>query len=243
MVADYVKAGYTCFIFDGQHKQGVHRVPVKAPGRLYKVGMWFSPNDLRGDVDRITLAVNSKCPSGWTPRIVFSFPECTYLTVTAARWFYHPDDAHLPTDKRRPHPKHPDRKQKRLEAIELFKLPKMLAQSLWCPYMSENPAISNLNTMYERPRYTFHPYHYGRYLPRNDVHSEYPDNYPGRDAYPKITGIWCSEDFNMPERKAVVPVPGDFHQITKGGGGTTRTKNMRSCTPRGFARAVFLANQ
>ena len=52
---------------------------------------------------------------GWD--MMIAFPPCTYLTVTGNRWFYHPEDKHLPTDKRRPHPKHPDRRELQKQAL------------------------------------------------------------------------------------------------------------------------------
>jgi hypothetical protein len=48
--------------------------------------------------------------------------------------------------------------------------------------------------------------------------------------------------FRMPHKKPV-PIPegySDQHNLL--GGKSERTKNIRSATPRGFARAVFLAN-
>lgn len=53
--------------------------------------------------------------------MVIAFPPCTYLTVTGARWLYHPEDKHLPTKDRRPHPLHPNRKQQQKEGLELVK--------------------------------------------------------------------------------------------------------------------------
>ncbi len=47
-------------------------------------------------------------------------PPCTYLTVTGNKWFYHPDDKGMPVDMRRPHPRFPDRKNQREEALEFF---------------------------------------------------------------------------------------------------------------------------
>lgn len=41
---------------------------------------------------------------GWD--LMVAHPPCTYLAVSGARWLYHPDDKHLPVEKRRPHPNH-----------------------------------------------------------------------------------------------------------------------------------------
>jgi hypothetical protein len=55
---------------------------------------------------------------GWD--LMIAHPPCTYLTVTGNKWFYHPEDGHLPTSERRPHPRFPDRQQHRKEGIEFF---------------------------------------------------------------------------------------------------------------------------
>ena len=45
--------------------------------------------------------------------MMIAFPTCTYLTTTGNKWFYHPDDKHLPMEDRRPHPRFPNRRQDR----------------------------------------------------------------------------------------------------------------------------------
>ena len=47
-------------------------------------------------------------------------PPCTFLAVTGNKWFYHPDDSHLPVQQRRPHPRFPDRQKDRDEAERFF---------------------------------------------------------------------------------------------------------------------------
>lgn len=46
----------------------------------------------------------------------------------------------------------------------------------------------------------------------------------------------------VPWAEAVEPEQGHSRQHLKLGGRSMKTKNIRSATPRGFARAVFLAN-
>lgn len=43
--------------------------------------------------------------------LMIAHPPCTYLTSSGAKWYYHPEDKHLPIEDRRPHPKFPNRKQ------------------------------------------------------------------------------------------------------------------------------------
>ncbi|MCM5533159.1 hypothetical protein [Acinetobacter pittii] len=52
--------------------------------------------------------------------MMIAHPPCTYLAVSGNSWFYHPEDKHLPTDQRRPHPRFPDRQQHREEALQFF---------------------------------------------------------------------------------------------------------------------------
>ena len=39
---------------------------------------------------------------GWD--MMIAFPPCTYLSVSGAQWYYHPEDKELPKEVRRPHP-------------------------------------------------------------------------------------------------------------------------------------------
>ena len=41
--------------------------------------------------------------------LMIAHPPCTYLAVSGAQWYYHPDDKGMPVEERRPHPKYPDR--------------------------------------------------------------------------------------------------------------------------------------
>ena len=66
---------------------------------------------------------------------------------------------------------------------------------------------------------------------------------PHRDAYPKKTCLWTGNGFNMPYKVAVeCDSFGSSTQHRKLGGKSMKTKNIRSATPRGFARAVVEAN-
>ena len=47
-------------------------------------------------------------------------PPCTYLCVSGAAWYYHPEDKELPIEQRRPHPKYPNRAKDREEAVKFF---------------------------------------------------------------------------------------------------------------------------
>ncbi|ELP3923328.1 DNA cytosine methyltransferase [Escherichia coli] len=226
MAAPWLANGYECWLFDGQHEPGIHRDPDNQ--LLVRVGVWFEPFKVE-QATEIARMVG--------PGVVFiaSFAECTDLTCTGARWW--PEKAAADP-------------QFQEKAIRLARLVHLVARRCWWidnfnyfpAWMLENPAISRLNTMWRRPDHKFHPNEYGGYLPENDAHPLYPDVYPPRDGYNKLTGIWCSSNFIMPERKPVDGVkhnPGWKHC----GGKSKRTKNIRSATPRGFALAVYEANK
>jgi hypothetical protein len=113
--------------------------------------------------------------------------------------------------------------------------------------MIENP-VSVISSQYRKPDYMFQPCDYGGYLPEDDV-SPHPDIIPARDAYTKKTCLWAGNGFVMPEARPVDPVRyTDSNGLNysgpawKLGGRSLRTKNIRSATPRGFAKAVFAAN-
>ena len=52
--------------------------------------------------------------------LMVAHPPCTYLAVSGAQWYYHPEDKHLPIEQRRPHPKFPNRAQDREEGAAFF---------------------------------------------------------------------------------------------------------------------------
>ncbi|WP_234405701.1 Dcm methylase [Vibrio cholerae] len=216
MAQPWLDAGYECWLFDGQHEKGVHRY-----GNLVKVGMWFDPYLVNHHVREIRELV------GEGVRFVFGFPECTDMAVSGAAHF---------KKKRAANPNF----QK--EAMSLAMMVKKVGDSFDCKWGCENP-VSVLSTMWRKPDYSFHPWEYGGYLPENDIHPEYPEYIKPRDAYPKKTCIWSGNGFVMPEKNSVCVEPGYSDQHKKLGGKSQKTKNIRSATPRGFAKAVFIFNQ
>jgi len=89
--------------------------------------------------------------------MMIAHPPCTYLAVSGAQWFYHPDDKHLPTDKRRPHPKYPDRAKDREEAIKFFI---GLANAPIEKIVIENP-IGIISTRFRKPNQIVQPFMFG----------------------------------------------------------------------------------
>jgi hypothetical protein len=126
-------------------------------------------------------------------------------------------------------------------ACDLFSSTQELADKIGCPYMCEQP-VSTIASYAGEPDYYFEPYEYGGYLPEDDKHPLYPEYIKPRDAYPKKTCLWTGNGFVMPPKKKVRWESGYSLQFQKLGGKSQKTKNIRSATPRGFAKAVFQYN-
>lgn len=216
MARPWLDAGYECWLFDGQHQEGITR-----HGNLFKVGMWFHHDQIEKHAADIARMVGGKAD------FVFGFPECTQLTVAGARHFAKKAAANPDFQK---------------EALSLCMLVPAVAKACDTECWGfENP-VSVISTMWRKPDFMFHPAEYGRYLPEDDAHPIYPEIYPPRDAYNKGTCIWKGTDFKEPERKPVQPLHKDNPGWKKCGGKSTRTKNIRSATPRGWVQAAFEAN-
>ena len=100
-----------------------------------------------------------KCSKGWTGKweMMIAHPPCTYLAVSGAQWYYNPSDKHLPTTKRRPHPRYPNRSRDRKEAIQFFIA---LANTAIEKIAIENP-IGVISTQYRKPDQVVQPFMFG----------------------------------------------------------------------------------
>jgi hypothetical protein len=52
--------------------------------------------------------------------MMIAHPYCTFNNLAGIRWMYHPDDTHLPAEKRRRHPSYPNRMDDFLRGVEFF---------------------------------------------------------------------------------------------------------------------------
>ena len=215
MAQPWLEAGYECWCFDGQHAPGIVR-----DGLHVKVGMWFDAAKIHEHTDEIASLVGNDVA------LVFGFPECTHLAVSGAAHF---------AKKLKADP------EIQRNATKLAQLVELIGVRLNAPWAAENP-VSVLSTLWRKPNFSFHPYEFGGYLPIDDVHPEWPEYIKPRDAYPKKTCIWCGNGFVEPTRNPVLVNKGFSLQHLLLGGKSLKTKNIRSATPRGFARAVFEAN-
>lgn len=235
-VRDWARAGFECWCIDNQHPdpEPVERFPS---GGLIR----FRNFDLSSGSAAWSAFAFEAALRGDPPAFVFSFTPCTDLATSGAlHW----------NRKRAADPLFQDK------AVAMARLGADFADRLGSPYMIENPR-SALATRWRSPDYKFHPYEFGGYLPEDDRHPRWPDYIAPRDAYPKETWLWTGGGFAMPEPRPVEPevfevvrkrgpkagrVTRGARQWLKLGGSSLRTKNIRNETPRGFARAVFLAN-
>lgn len=161
------------------------------------------------------------------PYFVFGFPPCTDVAVSGA--------AHFESKMRRD-------PFLMTEAADLAAVVPRIGVESDAIWAFENPK-SMLKYHFGEPDFKFHPWEYGGYLPEDDVHPRWPEYIPPRDAYPKLTWLWASRWFRMPEKAPVYCPPGYSPQHLKLGGTSAKTKQIRSETPRGFAKAVFMANR
>jgi len=217
------------FLFD---LTGLMGAPwLKAGYEVWIVDIQHDQGIHRDKKNRNLVRVGADLRFGWLPpreisdRIAFvgAFPECTNVAVSGARHFLNKGPRALAL------------------SLDLFATSREIGEWSGAPYFIENP-VSTFSTYCGKPDYTFNPYDYGGYLPEDDRHPRWPKYIAPRDAYPKKTCLWTGGGFVMPEPKPV-PVPlGYSTQHSKLGGKSLKTKNIRSATPRGFARAVFEAN-
>lgn len=158
--------------------------------------------------------------------LMVAHPPCTFLAVSGAKWFYHPDDKDLPIDQRRPHPNFPNRAKDREEAAKFFM---KLAKANIKHIAIENP-VGIMNTRFRKPNQIVQPWQFG-------------------DSASKKTCLWLK---NLPllEPTNIVD-PGEYIEFGSGrrlakwySDGLTKTKTpeerriWRSKTFPGFAKAI-----
>ena len=158
--------------------------------------------------------------------LMIAHPPCTYLAVSGAKWYYHPDDKALPVEQRRPHPSFPNRAQDREEGAAFF----MALANADIEYIAiENP-VGIMNTRFRKPDQVVQPYFFG-------------------DAASKSTCLWLK---NLPLLEATNMVDkGEYIEFKSGkripkwySDGLTKTKTAeerrtwRSKTFPGFAKAM-----
>lgn len=158
--------------------------------------------------------------------MMVAHPPCTFLAVSGAKWYYHPDDKDLPIEKRRPHPKFPNRAQDREDGAAFFMA---LANSNINRIAIENP-VGIMNTRFRKPDQIVQPWMFG-------------------DSASKKTCLWL-KNLPMLEPTDIVD-EGEYIEFGSGrrlakwySDGLTKTKTpeerrtWRSKTFPGFAKAI-----
>lgn len=217
-VKPWANAGYHCYCVDLQH--GSQEPPLAHGSGTIQRLKWDLHGDLVGLMEYF---------SGSDVKLVLGFPVCTDMAVSGAAHF---------ARKAAKDPKFQKTAAKHAIGVARF------ANCFGAPFMIENP-VSVLATLWRKPDFYFHPYEFGGYIPLEDAeHPLYPDHIAPRDAYTKKTGIWSGNGFKRPQKDPVsCETYGASRQHRLLGGSSMKTKNIRSATPRGFAKAVFEANQ
>ena len=158
--------------------------------------------------------------------LMVAHPPCTFLAVSGAKWYYDPADKNLPIDKRRPHPKFPNRAKDREDGAAFFMA---LANANIDRIAIENP-VGIMNTRFRKPDQIVQPWMFG-------------------DAASKKTCLWLK---NLPLLKPTDIVDeGEYIEFGSGkrlpkwySDGLTKTKTpeerrtWRSKTFPGFAKAI-----
>lgn len=158
--------------------------------------------------------------------LMVAHPPCTYLAVSGAQWFYHPDDKHLPVEQRRPHPKFPNRQEDREKGVEFFMA---LANAPIEHIAIENP-VGIMSNRWRKPDQKIQPWMFG-------------------DEASKLTCLWLK---NLPKLRET-DVVGHGERVVLSSGRTLpkwysdalskaktaeERRTLRSKTFPGFAKAI-----
>ncbi len=227
MAAPWVEAGYHAILVDPQHAEGVN-----TGGPVTKVGHIInSPETWRVLRDALS-----------TGRVGFvaGFPPCTDVAVSGTPHF---------AAKARKDP------QFQAKAALVAEQCRVIGQLSGAPWFFENP-VSVFSSIFGKPQHTFHPFEF--------TAIQMADNYTKR------TCLWTGGGFAMPAPQLDLRVASDIAAVKSITGKMPPKKkaqlltglelefypddrvhkcppgaeraNIRSATPEGFARAVFIAN-
>lgn len=210
----WAEAGYQVYCFNADSANHGQYVIKMEHENLHYIDMWID----KDFVSNMSSRSRQDIPR---PGIIFGFPDCTMFAVSGAK---------------------KERTEDELDyALEMAKAVKHAGESYGVPWMIENP-VGRLCSpdMLGKPNVYFDPFEYGAFMTESDL--PYHPKMPKFDGYTKKTCLWFGNEFQMPEKKPGPINIGFFWGWKWLGGKSTKTKQLRSLTPRGFARAVFFAN-
>lgn len=212
MVQPWAEAGYECYCFNADSGDHGKYEMRVEHPNIHYINAWIEPG--------FDPANDRGCVTGIPkPGIIFAFPPCTLMAQSGSKHQRADDDITL--------------------AVEWAKVAMHLGNKYGCPWMVENP-IGKLCTAWPKPSAYFHPFEYGAYMREED--EVFHPRMPKFDGYTKRTAIWHGNGFIMPDKEPGPINIGYFWAWRWTGGKSARTKQLRSLTPRGFARAVFADN-
>lgn len=210
----WAERGFDVYCFNADSgNHGEYAVKMQHP-KIHYINMWIDKDFL---VKTSLLGIPD-------PGIVFGFPDCTLFAQSGSK--HDRDDEEI------------------AYALANAKLVKEVGDHFGIPWMIENPVgkMSNPDMM-GKPSFYFHPRDFGGYmLPHEET---WHAKMPRCDNYTKKTCIWHGNGFEEPDR---LPVPDGVEGVNFFwgwkflGGKSARTKQLRSLTPRGFARSVMKKN-
>jgi len=229
MVAPWVAAGHDAWIVDTQHASGFTTEPFASGGTLTRVGC--------NVLDLVSKSGHGMC--GWhTWDMVFSFPPCTSLSVSGARWFKSKGIGAL------------------IEALEVVEACRLICEESGSPWMLENP-VSTISTYWREPDHKFNPWEYNEYRMSDTYWKktclwvgggfQMPSVRPDRRTVEAMRQAAEKYPHIKNRGKLIAAVRADFDidsdwfpddRIHKAGPSAERA-NFRSATPAGFARAVW----
>ncbi len=154
-VKPWVEAGYGAVLVDPAHGLDHTNGSVVALARTVEEAM--------PEIGRLL--------SGGGVKFVASFPPCTHLAVSGARWF---------SEKRQGDPLFQVRAGMVAESC------RTIGATSGVPYFVENP-VSVLSSLWGKPNYTFQPWHYAGWEPSEN--------------YTKKTCLWTGNGFTLPPIK------------------------------------------
>lgn len=222
-VLPWAEAGYTCYCInadDADHGDYAElKVRIDHP-MIHYVNRWI-------DKAFFDDAVAGLLPELGKPSIILAFPPCTDLANSGSRSW---------AKKREANPDF------QIDATITARIAANLGNYWSIPWMVENPA-GMLSALWRKPDVYVEPWEFGGFLTSCPVHPHFPEYIADLDAYHKKTGLWYGQGFKPPIKDEVYVTPGLSKQYKKLGGKSTKTKVIRSLTPRGLARAIFEANK
>lgn len=126
---------------------------------------WHFSHDVTKVLDKTDLTLQNgeiaDINGAWD--IMIGHPPCTFLAVSGARWYYNPEDAHLPYEERRPHPRFPNRRKDQEDGIAFFML---LANADVKRIAIENP-VGIMSKRWRKADQSVQPYMFGDPFSKN----------------------------------------------------------------------------